>query len=116
GGKRGGTRGMNAEAISRAIDRLQKVAGLLAVLGVALCLFFFVHNQFRLLHAYLYGWFYWVGLTIGFFGLTLLINVTRSKWGRPILRIAEAGGGPVMLVVMGLLFLPILFGASSIYP
>jgi len=67
-------------------------------------------------HAYLFGWVYWACLVFGCFGLSLLHHCTRGHWGFPILRLFEAGGGPVNLGLFGLLFLPIVFWKQVFYP
>jgi hypothetical protein len=68
--------------------------------------------------AYMYGWIFWMAITIGCFTFQLLTNITRATWGFPVLRLFEAGAK--MMPFMGLLLLPILYnvysGAHSIYP
>lgn len=59
--------------------------------------------------SYLFAWVVWASLTLGCFGLSLLFHITRGRWGTPLLRIFEAGGGPVNLMIMILTFIPIAF-------
>lgn len=56
--------------------------------------------------AYLFGWVFWMTLTLGCVGLTLLYHAVRGSWALPILRILEAGNK--MLPVMFLAFIPII--------
>lgn len=57
-------------------------------------------------HAYMFGWVYWACVTFGCLGLSLLHHAARGHWGFPIIRIFEAGGGPVNLGIFGALALP----------
>lgn len=59
--------------------------------------------------SYLYGWVTLSSITLGCFSLSLLFHITRGRWGTPLLRLFEAGGGPVALGVTLVLFLPIAF-------
>lgn len=56
--------------------------------------------------AYLFAWVFWMTLTLGLTGLTLLYHALRGSWALPILRILEAGNK--MLPVMFALYIPIL--------
>lgn len=113
---------MNGQTIKTTIGRLQQVAALILVAGFALILIGFAISANKsdfasqFLHSYLFGLIFWVCMTLGCFGFTLLHHVVRGSWGRPALRIWEAGGGPVNLALMAVLFLPVLLGASSLYP
>ena len=73
------------------------------------------HVREGALHSYLWGFVFWCGLTLGMFGFSLLHHSIRGAWGLAVLRIFEAGGGPVMLAVFGVLSLPILFGVGELY-
>lgn len=68
-------------------------------------------------HAYMFGWVFWGCLTFGFFGLSLMHHAFRGHWGFPIIRIFEAGGGPINLGVFGALLLPVfLIWKEVFYP
>src|SRR5690349_12130914 len=60
------------------------------------------------LQSYLFAVMLFMSLTLGCFSLTLLQHVLQGKWGLPILRIFEAGGGVRNIVLMAVLFSPIL--------
>lgn len=68
------------------------------------------------LQSYLFAVMLFMSLTLGCFGLTLLQHVLQGKWGLPILRIFEAGGGVWNFVLMMVLFGPILRYAADLYP
>ncbi len=68
------------------------------------------------LQSYLFAVMLFMSITLGCFGLTLLQHVLQGKWGLPILRIFEAGGGVRNFIWMAVLFVPILWGAHYLYP
>jgi hypothetical protein len=70
-------------------------------------------NLDRFFAAYLIGWTFWVGITIGSIALLMLQHLTGGGWGFVIRRILEASTRT--LPVMALLFIPILLGAHSLY-
>ncbi len=59
-----------------------------------------------LAQSYMFAWVFWACMTLGCFGLSLLFHVTRGRWGTPVLRIFEAGGGPMALGLMFLALIP----------
>jgi len=58
------------------------------------------------MQAYLFGWVFWMTLSLGFLGMTLLHHTVRGSWGLPILRLFEAGNK--LIPYLGLAFIPIL--------
>lgn len=68
------------------------------------------------LHSYLFAVMLFMSLTLGCFALTILQHVLQGKWGLPVLRIFESGGGVRNFVLMIVLFIPILAFASVLYP
>jgi hypothetical protein len=68
------------------------------------------------LHSYLFAVMLFMSLTLGCFALSMLQHVLQAKWGLPILRIFEAGGGMRNFLLMAVLFIPIALGAHYIYP
>jgi hypothetical protein len=109
---------MNTEG-QAVFKRFGPVAMLLALVGavvVAMGLFSgnaeLKHHAFQ---SYLFGYVFWVGLTLGMFGFALLHHTIRGAWGLAVLRILEAGGGPMMLAVFGILAIPLFFGMHDLY-
>ncbi len=98
--------------------RMPHIGGLLGILGILLLVISFVVPAFgspkQFFQAYLYGWIFWMSLTMGCFGFMLLHNLVRGSWGVPVIRLFEAGAKSIPL--MGLLFLPVLFGINYLYP
>lgn len=66
--------------------------------------------------SYLYGYMFWVTLSLGMLGVTLLHHTVRGSWSLALLRMTEAGGSAKTFGALGLLFLPILFNFGKIYP
>jgi len=98
------------------IGRLSKpmlVAGvvLLAIYGALL----FTNGSDSVYGSYLFGWTFWMSLTLGMFGMSLLHNTVRGTWTVSVVRLMEAGGSWQTIVIMGLLFAPILISPSHLY-
>ncbi len=89
--------------------KLGPAAGLL---GIVLTIVSAIHAMQSPTNAssYLFGWIFWAGIAIGMLGLTLLHHTVRSTWMVPIMRLLEAGGGHVTLLIMMVLFLPMVIG------
>jgi hypothetical protein len=63
---------------------------------------------------YLVALLFWVGLALGCASITMLHHLVGGMWALPIRRPLEAGA--LCLVPMAVLFLPIVFGLSVLYP
>src|SRR5271165_4708206 len=85
------------------LARFGLIAGVIGVIVLLLSL----GDQKVFFQAYLYGWMFWISMTIGCFGFMLLHNFVRGSWGFPVIRLFEAGAK--MMPIMGIAFLPILF-------
>ncbi|HKG46010.1 MAG TPA: hypothetical protein VKB02_04750 [Pyrinomonadaceae bacterium] len=72
---------------------------------------FFNARQF--FQAYLVGWTFWLGISVGSLGLLMLQHLTGGGWGLVIRRVLEAATR--VLPLMAVLFIPVLIGAHSIY-
>lgn len=87
------------------------VATVIALIGA-----FSAETRASTLQSYLFAVILFMSVTLGCFGLTLLQHVLQGKWGLPILRIFEAGGGARNFILMAILFIPILVCAKDLYP
>jgi hypothetical protein len=69
--------------------------------------------------SYIFALMFWMSITLGCLAFAVLYHLLIAKWALPVLRIFEAGGGPVMFGVFALAFLPIVIpvflGHSQIY-
>ena len=105
-------------AVFRRWQNLAPAAMIVGFLGMALSFFLEKSpgNKAFWSH-YLYGFLFWLSLTLGCTTLTFLHHTIRSHWSLSILRIAEAGNKN--LPTMAILFVFIGLGAilgHSVYP
>jgi hypothetical protein len=68
----------------------------------------------NIMQAYLFGWVLAMLLCLGCYGFMLLHYMTRGSWGRPVIRMFEAGAKTMPL--MFLLYVPLLIWAKYLYP
>src|SRR5437660_10352240 len=73
---------------------------------------FFGGAQF--FHAYLVGFVFWIGITLGSLALLMLQHLTGGAWGVVIRRVLEASTRTLPLLLI--LFIPIVIGLRQIYP
>jgi hypothetical protein len=64
-------------------------------------------------HAYLVGFIFWIGITLGSMALLMLQHLTGGAWGLIIRRVLEAATRTLPLMLI--LFLPILWRLNLIY-
>ncbi|HWT72235.1 MAG TPA: hypothetical protein VN361_08620 [Oxalicibacterium sp.] len=92
----------------------QHIAFAALLVGVAACLFAWRVDAAALLAAYLAAWWFCIGLLLGGLANVWLHNLTGGEWGEairaPLLRNAR------WMWLATLLFLPIAFGVSHLYP
>ncbi len=95
---------------ARIESRYMSIGVLLVILGAVLAgVGFSSAGMTGLAHSYIYAWTFWSSMALGCFSLSLLFHITRGRWGTPILRIFEAGGGPIALGLAFVTLLPVLF-------
>lgn len=87
----------------------------LAVAGLGALGFALTQNRELFFQSYMFGYVFWVCLTLGCFGLTLLHHTVKGTWGLSVLRLYEAGGGPTMLTLFAALIVPIVLGMHDLY-
>jgi hypothetical protein len=95
-------------------DRVQGVALLAGVAGLAACTaagYFWPKAFFP---AYLVCYLFWVGIAAGSISLLLMHNLTAGQWGLTIRRPLEAAAMTVL--PMAVLFVPIALGLNALYP
>ena len=66
------------------------------------------------LRSWLLGFIFWGGIGLGSLGILLLQYLTGGAWGVVIRRFVEAGSRTIF-PLLGILFLPLLIGVSSLY-
>jgi hypothetical protein len=71
-------------------------------------------DPLRAWQAYLVNFLFWTGLAFGAVLFIAMLNITNSRWGRPIKRLAESLGA--FLPVAFLLFWLLYFGREELFP
>jgi hypothetical protein len=61
----------------------------------------------------MFGWIFWMWVTLGMVGLIFFHHTVRGKWGAPLLRVWEAGANPITLIAFGLIYIVIFFVAKE---
>lgn len=101
-------------AIRISSDRPLRVA---LIIGVAAALVsaagLFVSGPAAFFQAYLIAFMFWMGISLGCLALLLTHILTGNRWGLAIRRVVEAGAADIW--VMAILFVPLLFGLSTLY-
>src|SRR5882672_8831931 len=79
-----------------------------AVFGLGLLV-----DRAQFFHAYLVGFIFWIGITLGSMALLMLQHLTGGAWGVIIRRVLEAATRTLPLMLI--LFIPILLRLNQIY-
>jgi hypothetical protein len=98
----------------RELKRVSTLALAVGALFFALLVFGLLVDRAQFFHAYLVGFIFWIGITIGSLALLMLQHLTGGAWGVIIRRELEAATRTLPLMVI--LFIPILVGLNQIYP
>lgn len=93
--------------------RLRWGAFSVGVLGLVLCAFGGLLGA-PVFPSYLFALLFWLGISLGCLAISMLHHVVGGHWGVLVRRTFEAGA--LLLPLLGLLFIPILFGLSTLYP
>jgi hypothetical protein len=104
-----------ADADLRAsLDRLETRALFVGIAGLAGCVAAWAIWPADFFPAYLVGFLYWLGIALGSASFVMLNHLASGSWGLVIRRPLESGA--TIIWPLAVLFLPIAFGASSLYP
>jgi hypothetical protein len=96
------------------IDRVQKMALACGVVALILAIALGFTNWQQFFRSYLVAYVYWMVYAMGSLAILQLHHMTGGRWGYPIRRILEAGTRTIP--AMTVLFVPLLFGMSRLYP
>jgi hypothetical protein len=96
------------------ITRVRTLALAVGALFFALFVFGLLVDRAQFFHAYLVGFIFWIGITIGSLALLMLQHLTGGAWGLIIRRVLEAATRTLPLMLI--LFIPVLVGLNQIYP
>jgi hypothetical protein len=96
------------------LAQLQMRSLIVGVVGLAAGLAAWAIWPVHFFPAYLTGFMYWIGVSLGCLGLTLLHHLVGGSWGLVIRRPLESGAMNVLLMIV--LFVPLAFGLETLYP
>ncbi|HUJ31869.1 MAG TPA: hypothetical protein VLY23_11360 [Candidatus Acidoferrum sp.] len=96
------------------LDRLQNIALSVGAAGIVLCVLSGLHSWDQFFRSYLFAFVYWISIPLGCVAILMMHHLTGGWWGYPIRRLLEAGSRTFAL--MALLFVPLFFGLSRLYP
>ena len=96
------------------LTRVRNVALLGGLLFSALIVAGLFLDRAQFFHAYLVGFIFWAGITLGSLALLMLQHLTGGAWGVVIRRVLEASTRTLPLIL--LLFIPVVIGLTQIYP
>lgn len=102
------------ETIQSQLERGQRIAFSCGAAGIVLCLLFALRSREQFFHSYLFAIVFWLMIPLGCAGILMMHHLTGGWWGYPVRRLLEAGSRT--FAVMALLFVPLFFGLSHLYP
>ena len=105
---------MTPDAYPPKLDQLQRGALLACAVGLVACGVGLFTQPQQFFRSYLFAFLFWVGIAVGSLGISMIHHLAGGRWGLMILRILEAATRT--LPVLALLFLPLVFGLSQLYP
>src|SRR5947207_10969032 len=103
--------GYNPPAELKRLSMSALLVGAVFMLLLVIGLFF---DRAQFFHAYLVGFIFWTGITLGSLALLMLQHLTGGAWGLVIRRVLEASTRTLPLILI--LFIPIIIGLKLIYP
>ncbi|MDB6056857.1 MAG: hypothetical protein JWO95_701 [Verrucomicrobiales bacterium] len=104
---------MNEHTHNR-VSRFQMISLVIGLIAVVASVFGAFTNTKQFFFSYLFGFLFWLGLSMGCFAVSMLHQLTGGRWGWPSRRFLEAGF--MVLPLMLILFIPIFFGLHYLYP
>lgn len=96
------------------LSRGRTLGLIVGVVFTALLLAGALTDRKQFFHAYLVGFIFWAGITLGSLALLMLQHLTGGAWGVVIRRVLEASTRTLPLIL--LLFIPVVVGLKQIYP
>jgi hypothetical protein len=102
------------DSLRSRLNQIQMNASIVGLFALALSAVGAFNDRPQFFFSYLFGWLFWLGLSLGCFAVTMIHHLTGGRWGYPTRRFLEAGF--LVLPLMLVLFIPILFGLHELYP
>ncbi len=95
------------------LGNIQKLTLFAGVTGLIITIILGLTPWGNFFQSYLYAFIFWFGLALGSLGLLLIGHIAGGSWAAIVRRFLEAGA--MIIPIMGLLFIPIILGANSLY-
>lgn len=102
------------EILRHKMNQLQWAGLIVGMLGTLACVIGVMLDSKQFFISYLVGYTFWLGLSLGCFGVAMIHHLTGGRWGFATRRFLEAGF--MTLPLMAVLFVPLLFGLHELYP
>ena len=99
---------------SASLKRWQRPAALVGVVGLLLAVVGLLIDRTQFWQSYLLAYLFWLEIGLGGLGFVLLHHLVGGRWSARIRHIMEAAA--LTLGLMALLFVPLIFGLTSLYP
>ena len=96
------------------LRRLSTRALIVGVVFTALLIIGAFIDRKQFFQAYLVGFIFWAGITLGSLALLMLQHLTGGTWGLVIRRVLEAATRTLPLIII--LFVPLILGIKQLYP
>ena len=95
----------------------KNVSLLLAIVGSAISLFLIFNpgTQKFMLNSWIFGFIFWILVTLGCLGLNLLYNSIKGSWSTSVFRLMEAGSSWQMFLTMFICLIPVFIFMPQIY-
>lgn len=97
------------------LGKLAPGAGVLGLVGTLACWGMMFSGNDKMWGSFMFGWYFWMSITIGMFGITILHHAVRGQWSLAILRLLEAGSGWKTFALMGALLSPVIIQPIHLY-
>jgi hypothetical protein len=92
---------------------VQRTALIVGVVGLVLCAVGFAGSRVDFFRAYLLGYLFWVGLSVGSLAVMMIGHLSGGAWNVVSRRVLEAASRT--LPFMAILFVPIALGLHDLY-
>lgn len=96
------------------LSQVQLVALMIGLVALGITAYGAFAQRDQFFFSYLFGYMFWLQLSLGCFVVTMIHELTGGRWGYPTRRFLEAGF--MVLPLMLVLFVPVLFGLHELYP
>jgi hypothetical protein len=97
-----------------ALHHFQRPAWLVTLVGLALAALGAFLGLEQFWRSYLLAFVFWLEVALGCLGMAMLHHLAGGRWSAHIRRLMETGA--MTLPLMGLLFVPLLFALTTLYP